>query len=269
MTVAAPPPTFRPPRPPDELTLRNQGTVIRSARLAVLASGGGSNLQSLLDTFNGPAARPARVELVIGGKPGIGALDRAAAAGVPAVVIEAGGRSEDEIASEMLFALDANRIDIVVLAGYIRLVPLRVVERFEGRMLNIHPALLPAFGGPGMYGQRVHRAVIESGSRVSGATVHLVGARYDEGPIVAQWPVPVLPGDTPESLARRVLTAEHLLLPAAVELLVSSLLGETSRTPGASGSTGEVKVAEHVFDLREGTVPSEASLLNLNRKKDS
>jgi folate-dependent phosphoribosylglycinamide formyltransferase PurN len=107
-------------------------------------------------------------------------------------------------------------VDLVVLAGYLKLVPADTVSAFDGRMVNIHPALLPAFGGPGMYGIRVHRAVLASGATVSGATVHLVNAEYDRGPIVAQWPVPVQPGDTPEALAARVLQVEHRLLPAVV-----------------------------------------------------
>ena len=197
-------------------------------------------------------------------------MDRAAALGVPSVVIESAGRTEEEIAADMLSALDGHRIDIVVLAGYIRLVPLRVVERFEGRMLNIHPALLPAFGGPGMYGVRVHQAVIESGARVSGPTVHLVGPRYDEGPIVAQWPVPVLPDDTPESLAKRVLTAEHILLPAAVEqLALADVISAGQAGAGGPSSEAQRSEMEYVFDLREGTEPSVASLSLLNRKKDS
>src|SRR5690606_25967592 len=110
-----------------------------------------------------------------------------------------------------------------------RRVPEPVVARLRGRILNLHPALLPAFGGEGMYGMRVHRAVLESGVRVSGVTVHLVDEHYDRGPIMAQWPVPVLPGDTPELLAERVLRVEHLLLPAAVEALACGA------RPGAIG----------------------------------
>jgi folate-dependent phosphoribosylglycinamide formyltransferase PurN len=111
--------------------------------------------------------------------------------------------------------LGDHRVDLIVLAGYLRLVPRSVVGAYRGRIINIHPALLPAFGGAGMYGQRVHSAVIEQGARVSGATVHFVDEAYDRGPIIAQWPVPVLPGDTPEALAARVLRVEHLLLPRA------------------------------------------------------
>jgi phosphoribosylglycinamide formyltransferase 1 len=186
-------------------------------RVAVLASGGGSNLQALLDRFHAGPGAAARVELVIGSRAGIGALARAEAAGVEGRVLDPRALVPEELAARTLEALEARRIGLVVLAGYMHLVPAAVVERFHGRMLNIHPALLPAFGGQGLYGMRVHRAVLESGARISGATVHLVDERYDTGPIIAQWPVPVLPGDTPETLAARVLAVEHRLLPAVVE----------------------------------------------------
>jgi phosphoribosylglycinamide formyltransferase-1 len=198
------------------------------ARIAVFASGGGSNLQALMDRCQDPGA-PARVVLVVGSRSGIGALERAARAGIPNAVLDP--RTLGEAAgATTLELLEANGIDLIVLAGYLSLVPQAVVERFRGRMINIHPALLPSFGGHGMYGMRVHRAVIESGARVSGATVHLVDDRYDEGRILAQWPVPVLPGDTAESLAARVLTVEHRLLPAAV----FALCGQASASPVGS-----------------------------------
>ncbi|MBA2671533.1 MAG: phosphoribosylglycinamide formyltransferase, partial [Gemmatimonadetes bacterium] len=144
---------------------------MKPAGLAVLASGGGTNLQALLDRFNGEAAEVARVELVIASRSGIGALDRAATAGVSTAVVDPRAHAEGG-GPELLRVLTDHRIDIVILAGYLHLIPGEVVERFRGRMLNVHPALLPAFGGVGMYGMRVHRAVIESGARVSGATVH-------------------------------------------------------------------------------------------------
>jgi folate-dependent phosphoribosylglycinamide formyltransferase PurN len=112
--------------------------------------------------------------------------------------------------------LETAEADLVVLAGYLKLVPSEVGQRFEGRMINIHPAMLPAFGGKGMYGSRVHRAVLEAGATVSGVTIHMVDERYDEGPIIAQWPVPVQHADTPESLAARVLDVEHQILTAVV-----------------------------------------------------
>jgi phosphoribosylglycinamide formyltransferase 1 len=189
------------------------------ARIAVLASGGGTNLQALLDRFNAGGEAVARVEVVVGSRSGIGALERAGRAGVRGAVVDPRGDPSSH-AAELLGLLEGARADLVVLAGYLHLIPAVVVERFRGRMLNVHPALLPAFGGEGMYGMRVHRAVLAAGVRVSGATVHQVDERYDEGAIVAQWPVPVLRSDTPESLAARVLRVEHLLLPAAVEALV-------------------------------------------------
>jgi formyltetrahydrofolate-dependent phosphoribosylglycinamide formyltransferase len=178
-------------------------------RVAVLASGGGTNLQALLDACGKGA--PARVVLVASDKADAGALARARGAGVEAQAIADPG---DGAALTRL--LREQGVDLVVLAGYLKLVPAETVSAFDGQMINIHPALLPAFGGPGMYGIRVHRAVLASGATVSGATVHLVNAEYDRGPIVAQWPVPVQRGDTPEALAARILDVEHRLLPAVV-----------------------------------------------------
>jgi len=180
-------------------------------RVAVLASGHGSNLQALLDAFAAPAA-PAVIALVISNKASSGALARAAARGVPTAAIAESG----DDAPRLLALLAEHAIDLVVLAGYLKRVPEAVVRAWRGRMLNVHPALLPAFGGPGMYGRRVHEAVIASGARVTGVTVHLVDEQYDHGPIVAQWPVPVRPGDTAEQVAARVLAVEHQLLPAVV-----------------------------------------------------
>jgi formyltetrahydrofolate-dependent phosphoribosylglycinamide formyltransferase len=178
-------------------------------RVAVLASGSGSNLQALLDACRPPA--PAEIALVACNVSGAGAVARAEAAGVPTwhIADPADGRA-------LLDALRRHDIELVVLAGYLKLVPADVVRAYDQRMINIHPALLPSFGGKGMYGMRVHEAVLASGATVSGPTVHLVTAEYDRGPILAQWPVPVLADDTPASLRDRVLAIEHQLLPAVV-----------------------------------------------------
>ena len=176
-------------------------------RVAVLVSGGGTNLQALLDALHdSPLARVARV---ISSRADAGALERARRASVPTAVLRDPGDP-----AELLAALgDAQ---LVVLAGYLKLVPAAVVSRFRGRMINIHPALLPEFGGPGMYGQHVHDAVLASGATESGATVHFADEEFDRGKIIAQERVPVRPGDTPDSLAARVLEAEHRLLPRVV-----------------------------------------------------
>jgi formyltetrahydrofolate-dependent phosphoribosylglycinamide formyltransferase len=178
-------------------------------RVAVAVSGRGSNLEALLRALGADA--PARVVLVVSNRADAGALDRAREYGVPAEVL-----SDPADASEWLDRLAHHRVDLLVLAGYLKLVPAAVIARYRDRILNVHPALLPAFGGPGMYGHHVHEAVLASGARESGATVHLVDEVYDQGRILAQARVPVLPGDTAETLAARVLGIEHRLLPAAV-----------------------------------------------------
>jgi formyltetrahydrofolate-dependent phosphoribosylglycinamide formyltransferase len=178
-------------------------------RVAVGASGGGSNLGALLDAF--PPGSDAEIVLVISDRPGASALERAARRGVPTVVLD-----DPSSGDEWNAQLAAHRADLVVLAGYLKLVPSEVIANWSGRIINIHPALLPDFGGPGMYGLRVHRAVIDSGARETGASVHLVTEEYDRGAVLAQARVPVETGDTPERLAARVLEAEHRLLPAVV-----------------------------------------------------
>jgi formyltetrahydrofolate-dependent phosphoribosylglycinamide formyltransferase len=200
-----------------------------SARIAVLASGGGSNLQSLFDHLDRLGARRGgEVVLVASDRASAGALDRARHRGVEALVVEAGdGRALDA-------ALRDREIDLLALAGYLRFVPPLVTRRLRGRMVNVHPALLPAFGGVGMYGLRVHQAVLDAGSRVTGATVHFVDDTYDHGPIIAQWPVAVHAGDTAQTLAARVLRIEHLLFPRVVDAVAAGriTLGADDRVHG-------------------------------------
>lgn len=198
-------------------------------KAAVFASGGGTNLQSLLD--HDPPRRWWRVALVVSNRSDAGALKRAAAAGVPTRVITTKDRAPEEVAGETSQALEEHGIDVIFLAGYLRLLPGPVVAAYRRRIVNIHPALLPAFGGKGMYGMNVHRAVLESGTRLSGATVHFVDEHYDEGNILAQWPVPVLPGDTPAALAARVLQVEHRLYPLAADHLCRAMAGHDPPGP--------------------------------------
>ncbi|MBT8462937.1 MAG: phosphoribosylglycinamide formyltransferase [Gemmatimonadetes bacterium] len=183
-----------------------------SLGISVLASGSGTNLQAMIDQLHLPSEVGVRVATVIGSRPGIGALERASRYSIPAHVHPA----DDDGGQWLRQTLEASGAGLVVLAGWLKLISADVVRAFRGRMINIHPALLPSFGGPGMYGQRVHQAVIESGARVSGPTVHFVDEIYDHGSIIAQWPVPVRIGDDARTLAARVLTVEHRLLPAMV-----------------------------------------------------
>ena len=178
------------------------------ARIAVFASGRGSNLEALLQDLAGDPA--VEFALVVSDRPDAMALERARGRGIPGVV----ARPDDPAA--LLDLLARHAVEWIVLAGYLRRVPAEVVARYRGRILNIHPALLPRFGGAGMYGERVHRAVLDAGEPVSGVTVHVVDEEYDHGPVVAQREVPVEPGDTPATLAARILKEEHALLPTVV-----------------------------------------------------
>ena len=196
--------------------------------LAVFASGGGTNLQALLDHEEASGAY--RVVAVISDYPDAGALDRARAAGRDALVIAMRDRSQEEIGDETLRHLRDRNVKVIALAGYLRLMPSAVVAAYPRRILNIHPALLPAFGGKGMYGERVHQAVLAAGAKVTGATVHFVDDEYDTGTIVAQWPVPVLPEDDAKGVAARVLVAEHRLYPAVTDHLCRAVA--EGREPG-------------------------------------
>jgi phosphoribosylglycinamide formyltransferase 1 len=198
-------------------------------RLAVFASGGGSNFGAILNGVS-TGRVPAEVVLLVADRPGIGAVERAVAAGVPVRVIAPADHTDaDAFARALLAVLDDHAVDFIALAGYLRMVPRAVVARFRHRMLNVHPALLPAFGGHGLYGRRVHEAVLAHGAKVSGASVHLVDDEYDTGPIVLQDCVPVLDIDTPESLAARILTVEHRLLPEALRLFAEGRVAVEGR----------------------------------------
>lgn len=199
-----------------------------SIPVAVFASGSGTNFQTLLE--HEAQDGPWRTVLLVSDRQDAGALDRAREAGVATRVVGVRDRPPGEVADETLAALSEAGARAVFLAGYLRLVPPSVVSAYRRRILNVHPALLPAFGGKGMYGRHVHEAVLASGARISGATVHFVDERYDEGTIVAQWPVPVLSGDTVDRLSARVLEVEHRLYPLAAAHLCRALAA--GREPG-------------------------------------
>lgn len=194
-------------------------------KAAALVSGGGTNLEALLRSTECGDVPGVKFALVISSREDAYALKRARDHGVPTVVVDPKRFASDtEFQEAVLFELVNARIDIVCLAGYLRRIGPAILGRFRGRMLNIHPALLPKFGGPGMWGRRVHEAVLASGEVESGCTVHLVDEEYDHGPILAQARVPVLPGDTAETLAARVLEQEHGLYPRVLRQLSERIL---------------------------------------------
>lgn len=186
-------------------------------KIAVLVSGGGSNLQAILDAIDSGMLDSVSVGLVISSNREACALKRAERRGIPTVVIDAhdwpGPRERDD---RLLEVLEEWNPDLIVLAGYMKILPESIVARFPRRIINIHPSLIPKFCGEGFYGMRVHRAVLEAGEKVSGATVHYVDEGVDTGEILLQEQVPVLTGDTPESLAARVLETEHRILPEVI-----------------------------------------------------
>lgn len=188
--------------------------------VAVFASGGGTNFQALLDHQADPELW--RVAVLVMNREA-GAAERAEAAEVPVRLVPTRDRDPGEVATATEQVLNEFGVDVILLSGYLRLLPSTVVRRFEGRVLNVHPALLPDFGGKGMYGMNVHRAVVASDVEVTGATVHFVTEEYDEGAILGQWQVELLPADTPEDVAARVLRVEHQLYPRAVDHLCQAL----------------------------------------------
>jgi len=189
-------------------------------KIAVFASGGGTNFQSLIDTCADGSIK-ARIEAAISNNSRAFALERARKAGITTYHISSVVFSDrDDYLGAILEVLADHKIDLIILAGYMKLLPSEVVEKYYGRIINIHPALLPKYGGKGMYGLNVHNAVLKAGDKYSGATVHLVDEKYDHGPILIQRRVQVEPDDSPETLAARVLKIEHQILPRAVSLFI-------------------------------------------------
>ncbi len=188
--------------------------------IAVFASGSGTNLQALMNASKGGILR-GEVAAVVSNNSRAYALERARKENIPAYHISGKTYSERaKFVSRLFEVFDENNINLVVLAGYMKLVPIEVVRKYRSRIINIHPALLPGYGGKGMYGTNVHKAVIESGDQLSGATVHIVDEIYDHGAILIQRTVPVLADDTPELLAARVLKVEHQILPQAAAMFL-------------------------------------------------
>jgi phosphoribosylglycinamide formyltransferase-1 len=185
-------------------------------RLIILASGSGSNAENIIKVFR--ETREADVVQVLTNNPSAGVIDRCRQLDVPCGILSPQTCKEG---NRMLAILDKSQPDLIILAGYLRLIPAEVVERFEGRIVNIHPSLLPAYGGKGMYGMHVHEAVIRNGEKESGITIHLVNEAYDEGQVIMQQKVDVSPEETPDTLAEKIHTLEMKWFPEAIRQLLS------------------------------------------------
>jgi phosphoribosylglycinamide formyltransferase-1 len=192
---------------------------VRGLNIAVFASGRGSNFEAIARAIREGRIPGARIALLIASTPAAGAVGLAGQYGIPARhIAREQFPADEEFEASLIAALEERDVNFIVLAGYVKKIGPRIIERFRNRIINVHPALLPDFGGPGMYGRRVHEAVLASGRTESGATVHMVDEQYDHGAVVLQKRVPVEEGDTPESLAARVLRVEHELYPEALRL---------------------------------------------------
>ena len=200
---------------------------MKKARIAVLVSGGGTNLQALIDAQQSGVIESGRIELVISNNPHAYALERAAKAGIPGLVISKKTCGSQEAFEEAIVAaLEENSIDLIVLAGFMSILSERFTSRYPKRILNVHPSLIPSFCGAGFYGLRVHEEALKYGVKVTGATVHFVNEIPDGGEIIFQKAVYIEDGDTPEVLQRRVMEqAEWKILPAAVEKVSKQLVG--------------------------------------------
>jgi len=193
-------------------------------KIGVLASHGGSNMQAIIDAIEA-AELDARIVLILSNNSGSGALARARKHSLPHAHLSSVHHPDPaDLDAAILAALTAADTDVVVLAGYMKKIGPRTLEAFAGRILNIHPALLPRHGGAGMYGIHPHESVLAAGDPVTGATVHVVDGNYDEGPILKQREVPVLPGDTPESLQQRVLKEEHQIYKDVLADIVAGVI---------------------------------------------
>ena len=185
--------------------------------LVFFASGSGTNFQSVIDAINSGRLQ-ARISGLIADRPEAGALERAELHGIPTHIIDL---KKPDIGKHLLDLLSGLEPDLIVLAGYLKKIPDSIIEKYRGKIINIHPSLLPKYGGKGFYGMRVHQAVIENGEKASGCTVHFVDEIYDNGSVIEQVKVSVNKNESPDSLAKKILREEHKLLPRTIKKLLT------------------------------------------------
>lgn len=194
--------------------------------VGVMVSGGGTNLQAVIDAIESGAITNAKIRAVISNNPGAYALERAKQHGIEAVCVSPKSfKSREEFHGALLEKVDSYELDLIVLAGFLVTIPGEMIRKYQNRIINIHPSLIPSFCGVGYYGLKVHEAALRRGVKLTGATVHFVDEGVDSGPIILQKAVEVLPGDTPEVLQRRVMEeAEWKILPKAIDMIANGEL---------------------------------------------
>ena len=228
-------------------------------RIGALASGGGTNLQAIIDAI-ADGSLDAEIRLVISNNSRSAALTRARASGIPTAHLSAATHpNPDALDAAIADALTNRGVRLVALAGYMKKLGPRTLARFPNRVLNVHPSLLPKHGGRGMYGERVHAAVLAAGERETGVTVHIANGEYDEGTILAQSRVPVMEGDTPSTLAARVLDLEHVIYPQTLRRIAA---GEIFLTQDADArqADGETKRGLQSTNLFSAVIPAQAGI---------
>lgn len=216
--------------------------------LSVLVSGGGTNLQAIIDGIESREIPDAQIVQIISSKSGVQSLERAAKYGIPAAVI--GKETHPDmgaVTTAILELLNERKTDLVVLAGYMSVLEPKLIQAYAGRIINIHPSLIPKYCGKGFYGKRVHQAVLDAGEKFTGATVHMVDEGVDTGPVILQKAVPVKAGDTADTLAERVLAVEHEILTKTIHQL--ALVHQASQ---------EGKLSEEMQEILETAIKAEA-----------
>jgi len=215
-----------------------------------LVSGGGTNFQALLDAENAGKLGPGRLAVAVSDRPGAYALERAKRRGIPVYIIEPDKRLPKdkrriELSDQICRVAREHNVSLIVLAGFLSILAGKILRYYDGRIINLHPSLLPKYGGMGMYGERVHRAVLQAGETESGCTIHVVDSGTDTGPIILQRTVPVLPGDTPDALAERIHAQEHIAIVEA-----SALMAERIRQQMA-GQAEKLRLREEAEKLEQ------------------
>ena len=240
--------------------------------IMVLVSGGGTNFQALLEAEKAGMLGPGKLAVAVSDRKEAYALERAKLQGIPVYIIEPDknlpkDERRIEHSDQICRIAKENHVSLIVLAGYLSIIAGKILKYYEGRIINLHPSLLPKHGGMGMYGERVHRAVLDAGEKESGCTVHLVDAGTDTGPILLQRKVPVLVGDTPDALADRIHEQEHIAIVEATELMAKRIQKQIAKEEKKHKQ--QVEAEKHEHEIQQQQKKEHKNKLELNAMKQA